>query len=337
MKILVTADWHFHAYKAHSTMRDGMNSRLADIRDTWMSAVEIGISEGCEIMTVSGDLFHVRGQLRPSVINVVQSLVRRVIEAGMEVVVIPGNHDMESYQGGDTAVDFLSAIEGVHNLDGGGIVNVAGLKIAGIPYQHIISDFIERAKYLVGEKPDICLIHQGVDDFKPSETMPDFGLTLGMVREIFGEIPVFCGHYHNHKVARNIVNIGAPLQHTFGDEGQDRGVVVFDTEKALSTFHPISRSPKFVTVEDESTKWMKGDFVRIKAYDIKIGEKMALHAAKTAGDVVVVCRKEFKVDESRAVLEPGPVLDMLTQYIAATPELAEHGPSMIEMYNEVCL
>jgi hypothetical protein len=39
MKIGVMSDPHFHAYKNHSTIIDGINSRLLDVENAWKQAV----------------------------------------------------------------------------------------------------------------------------------------------------------------------------------------------------------------------------------------------------------------------------------------------------------
>lgn len=341
MKILATSDWHFHNYKAHSTIKDGMNSRLIDIRETWIEAVCIGIREKCKVMTISGDLFHVRGALRPSVINLVQSLVEYAVSSGMLVVIIPGNHDMEDYKGGDTAVDFLAKMPGVIVLDGGKAVEIDGVRFAGIPYQHNVQDFIDGAEFLMThERPDIMLMHQGIDTFKYSPSIPDTGLTAGKVAEIFKGVPVFCGHYHNatfaHGAHGRVFQIGAPLQYTFNDEGQRRGAWVYDTETQAMKFHEISKAPKFVTVtDDERPEWEAGDFIRVKVADQKKADAL-VKTMRTAGDITVIHTKEFK-ESDRATIEPGPVRSMLESYIAVTPELGPHAAQLLALYDEVCL
>lgn len=341
MKILATSDWHFHPYKFGATFEGGMNSRLKDIEDAWGRAVSFGKDQGCQIMTISGDLFHVRGQLKPSVINTVDRCIKMATAAGMVVVIIPGNHDMEDFKGGATAVDFLESFNNVYVLRDQGII-LRGVLITGLQYHHSVDEFTREAKKLVGRFEHeawqkIALIHQGIDEFKIG-AMPDTGLTTSVLQGIFGaETPIFCGHYHRPHKEGNIYQVGAPIQHNFGDEGQERGVIVYDLETSYSAFHPL-KSKKFITVKGGKIpeRWDTGDFIRIKDIDPKAAAKMAKKFAG-AGEVTVILEKEYKADESRAVVEPGPVRAMLEQYTAATPEMSPYQKEILSVYDEVCL
>lgn len=351
MKILATSDWHFHPYKAFATVKDGINSRLADIRDAWTEAVDVGVERGCEVMTISGDLFHVRGQLRPSVVNLVQRCVKYAVKQGMTVIVLSGNHDMEDYKGGATAVEFLHEMQWVTTLPSSGpgveiIKTQSGkaIKVGWIPYIHNdVEYFLRAARETVAVcKPDIVLIHQGIDNFKPTAMMPDTGVTVAELQDVFGShVPVLCGHYHKPMQHGNIMQIGAPVQHTFNDEGQERGVAILDTEVGPAEFVKLG-APEFKTI-DETTKEVddkvNGHFVRIKWPEgKKVPERAISHIESMAAGIVVVrTKEEAKIDASRPVIEAGTVRSMLEAYVDVMPELKPNAKAILALYDEVCL
>ena len=354
MKILVTADWHFHPFKAFSHIgEDGLNSRLADIAAAWRLCLEKGSEAGCEVMCVAGDLFHVRGQLKPSVVNVVLGCISDAVDRhGMRLVMIPGNHDMEDFRGGPTAVDLFGGMMGVHVLHDM-VVEINGVKFMGIPYRQDVNEFLRVARELC-EKHElepgraVVLCHQGLDDVCAGTGMPPTGLSAAAVEDVFGRgMPVFLGHYHSHWRLNwrlsGVIQVGAPIQHSFSSEGRATGWWIYDTERG-PMYIENHNSPKFVTLTEKSRggEWNHGDFIRVVMPDLRKAEKLAERLMKNgAGGVTAQVVKDLsEYTAARGDIdigtEPTSVRSMVERYLSGQPDMKPHTEQVLALYDEVC-
>jgi DNA repair exonuclease SbcCD nuclease subunit len=339
MKIATTADWHFHAYKAHSRLLAGRkNSRLVDIERTWFEVVDDACRNGCEMMLVAGDMFNVRGSLRPSVLNSAVACLEYA--AGyMPVVFIPGNHDMEDFKGGPTAVDTFEALNHVYVMGGPSVMALRDITIVGVPYQNNLEEFTKVAKGIPERKPDIIMCHQGIDSLAP-KGVPAHGFTVEAMQGVFGnDVPIVCGHYHKPGQDANVIQIGAPLQHNFGDEGQQRGYWVIDLDPTDGAwgfeFRDISLAPKFITVtEGMEAPIIDGDFVRVKASSASSASKLA-KCIEGAGDISVVIEREYAAAHEETI-SVGTVPAMLDQYFKAKGLGESEIKNALSLYEEVC-
>jgi DNA repair exonuclease SbcCD nuclease subunit len=336
---MVISDPHFHNYKQHSKMVGGENSRLLHVVSAWRQAVEIAKAEGCELILVCGDIFHVRGNIRPSVYNVVSRLIANALQFA-DVVMIPGNHDMENYRGGETAIDSFKHITGtgrchVLDFDNDNVV-IDGQRIVGIPYIHDPLDFKETYANLVTVfEPDITMIHQGIDDFGAAG-IPETKITAKWLMKLNSGV-IFSGHYHSPQFVDRVINVGAPLQHSFGDEVSERGCWVHSEGGA--EFRPISGTPRFVTITKSGKgleSQVKGNIVRIKAKDIKAGERLRAKVEEAgACSVVVQIDKEFtSVHEETIKLSTSRA--MLAEFLHKIEKYKDKADDILTIYDEIC-
>jgi DNA repair exonuclease SbcCD nuclease subunit len=343
-KILSLSDPHYHNYKPHSTLVDGVNSRLIDVDAAMESAMELGRENGVDLFTVSGDVFHERGRIRPSVFNRAYSRFRKMAEIAPVVLDI-GNHDMEDFKLGASSIDTFESIGGVYVLggtEGYSRIEIRGLKILGIQYFHKTEEFKEVYEKALSEflDSDIILMHQGVDDFNHDIGMPDTKLTAEYLSSLTGAW-IFCGHYHTPESKGKVVNVGAPLQHTFGDEGKDRGCWITDTDECLTTFHCIE-SPRFVTVNKKADIVKKGvgsngSFVRVIAKTprtAKTLEKACFDAgAKT---VTVMVDKNYTTAHEKTVAISKSPTKMIGDFCDINGRFTPHKVEILKLYEKVC-
>jgi len=336
-------------------MDGGVNSRHRFIDKTVRMAYSIAKDQKCSAMFIPGDIFHVRGILKTSTFNMVQELFDEM-SASIPTFMITGNHDLETYDNGQyaSAIKSLGTMRHIDILDGCS-VNFKGSIFAGIPYTHSIDKFKELyVQTIKDHRPNVLMIHQGVDDFRPSPGMPETKLTAKWLYENSGgkgEIKpvVLCGHYHKPEMLNNIINVGAALQHTHGGSGQARGMWTFDVHDdgkgVVTEVGQINVAPKFEVVTDEELKKMKdvGEFikthyVKIKSKSLKALEKIASkHTDVDLSCVRIEIEKEFKGahDVSIAI---GNVQDMLTTYLSDVLVLPKEKVShLVGLFNEVTL
>jgi len=91
------SDTHNHNWSVFSsTLPTGVNSRLQHILDeTWRAAVTVK-ERGGDTIIHTGDIFHVRGSVAPSVLNPTVELYGRIYnDLGLNIYLLAGNHDLE--------------------------------------------------------------------------------------------------------------------------------------------------------------------------------------------------------------------------------------------------
>jgi len=268
---VVMADVHLHNWSSFSTIdEDGVNSRLKMLLNEIKRAVNFGRSKGAERLVIAGDLFHVRGSIAPSVLNPAIDTFQEIIDSGIQVVIIPGNHDLE----GKNSDRLGSAVTALENA-GCVIVHkpVIWDEMFLVPWhdsvkslQKVIEDIArdnEEPGYIPLSHYDLIL-HAPIDGVISG--LPDHGLKPEWLAK-FGFKRVFSGHYHNHKkFDGGIYSIGALAHHTWSDVGSKAGfLVVTDKEVIYSASH----APSFIDITDKADPdeipiLVDGHYVRIK-------------------------------------------------------------------------
>ncbi|NIR13716.1 MAG: hypothetical protein GWN86_07100, partial [Desulfobacterales bacterium] len=265
----------------------GINSRLQEIADCASQIHEIAKKEGVDAICFCGDMFHTQ----KIAVSTYDTAARVIIKMAKDFrfFAIPGNHDEASRMQEMHALRAFS--KAVKLLRPGKSVELGPHRIGGIPYypsQKVLKKKLEKVK---GENLDVLLIHTGFAGLKAGfEYIADFSEHLDPAL-INGTAPlVFSGHFHDpQKVmgrARTAVEKaetrefdiqsakqsllvvpGAPLQHTFSDEGSLRGCWTYDFKKSHLKFIPINGPPAFVRmgVDDleKNQDLVKGNFVKV--------------------------------------------------------------------------
>jgi DNA repair exonuclease SbcCD nuclease subunit len=335
MKILFISDLHFHAYKAHSEIVGGINSRLAEIASPVRAAFESN-ADICDLCVIAGDIFHVRGSIKPSVQNFVADLLSEMAMM-IPILIVPGNHDMEDYKTGQTSVGMFDFIPDVSVVTAPQVLELDGQKIITIPYIHKVDEFKGVFEGLSAEADadTITVLHQGIDTYRP-EGMPESGVTPSYLMKHNAGY-TFSGHYHGPEVTKRIVNVGAVCQHSFGDVGITRGCFVFDTEAKEAKFTSLAQyCPQFVDLDEDVPEGCKGNFVRVRVktkVDARRLNKFAMDNG--AKDVTVIIEKEFKTAHERPISVSKPD-EMLSEYIDTQERMRPFKPEILKLYAEVC-
>lgn len=272
----VCSDVHVHNWSAFSTVLDsGINSRLEIILDELIRAAVITKENGGDDLIITGDLFHVRGSITPSVLNPTKDAFNKMLESVSNIYVLTGNHDLESKDSKKitNACESLSEIPGVTVISETLIDMNEGRLL--VPWYESSSDLMAEIKARIkeikskgGDIADFSLfIHAPMNDVIPG--LPDHGIDPTDLAD-FGFKYVFCGHYHNHKEVRaNVFSVGALTHQTWGDVQSKAGSMVVSD---LEVEHFESEAPNFVLLnledtpsdDDEMAKLVRGNYVKLK-------------------------------------------------------------------------
>ena len=241
-KILLFSDLHLHNWTYGATQERGWNSRLLVQKKFLEDLREVVIKEQVDHVFFLGDLFHEHGVLRADVIEVAYNGLKGIAQCvSGKCVALVGNHD------------FLTRNGGIHSLT---FIEGTGWDIAFPEYtfdNFRFMSFIPDKKLFydmlrMNNSYEFGFFHQGVLGVPMASgfELPD---EILRTTELPPETLCFAGHYHRRqKVSDNLIIVGSPMQHTWGDSGDERGFIILNTETREYEFRNYN-GPKFISRE----------------------------------------------------------------------------------------
>lgn len=331
-KIVIFSDLHAHTFGPYSSsLEDGTNSRLQDALNVINDVRELAKEVDADGVLFAGDLFHERRHIVTQAFSKVYEALSMFAVDRMPLFLIHGNHDQADRLGRFHALKPLGAFATV--VDSAGWVEFQGktevLNILAVPYiedtNHLLDVINEKAPG--GDSPNIFLGHFGISGAKLGA---DFVYSNGAEPTI-EDIPTdrfdvgFLGHFHLHqKLAPNFWYVGAPMHHNWGDVGQERGVMVYDTVTKEATHVPLTGTPRFVELDYRNLKLSRegseeGNIVRIVS-DKPWGEdKLEETRVRLGAKSLEVVAQKVDVNEAyevRLKVDPGASYeDMVAEYV----------------------
>jgi hypothetical protein len=338
----VISDSHNHAWSAFATtLPSGVNSRLQTILDeTWRAAEAVKAAGGYRLFH-AGDLFHVRGNLAPSVLNPTMDLYRDIHDKlGVQTILLAGNHDLE----GRTAEDVSSAITAMRGI-GCQVVNTPSGERVGdvvlVPWHAAINELKDTIDEVAAHCTDPVetdlIIHAPVDGV--IKGLPDHGLDADWLLAR-GFRRVLAGHYHHHKqmavdlkpgsVARSVYSIGATTHQTWSDIGSQAGFLIVDDDEVK--WHSTN-APRFVEIDGsvppaDIPLVADGNYVRItinssKSADVEATRQFLMDAG-ALGVVVLSEKTTTGATRTGATYKAGTSIEQsIGDYIKAQPHFAK--------------
>jgi len=268
----VISDIHCHDWNQFSYInQDGINNRLIHILEAIQEAAKALLAAGGKDLVITGDLFHTRGSIKPSVFNPTYAVFEWISRQGITTHLIPGNHDLE----GDNTTMIGNACQTLGALPNFHVYTEPTILESG----HIFVPWVDKPvgifELLSGTtfKDKTLFCHVGLSEvfnFNMGHTLdPKYLIEKGFKY-------VFAGHFHHHKSFTNgdatqwVFSVGALTHQTFGDIGTKAGyLIVYEDEvKQFET-----KAPKFVALEDDSHH---GNYVRIKDVELSKEDAAAL-------------------------------------------------------------
>lgn len=111
MKLLIFSDLHAHTHQAYSRPTSaGGTSRLLDTIRVLSFIREKSAETGIKDVLFGGDLFEAKGRVPVVTLNAVYRELDQWREAGMNMVMIPGNHDLAVRSGDEHALEVLQEL-----------------------------------------------------------------------------------------------------------------------------------------------------------------------------------------------------------------------------------
>lgn len=176
-------------------------------------------------------------------------------QMGVELYVIPGNHDKTSYQSEASFLDPFREHSALILTTGVGKVETLEIDLYFIPFfsDDIYKEKLETIKTLK-TKRNILLTHIGIT----GAVMNNGSAIDGVDQNLFDKFDqVFVGHYHDKQIFKDKFNyIGSSIQHNFG-EGPEKGLTLLFDDLSFEThelefprYHKIEVYAKDLTLHD---------------------------------------------------------------------------------------
>ena len=266
----VISDCHLHQWSAFAGIEKGMNDRLyATLKQIDKAACKL-VDEGGDTLYITGDLFHVRGSISPTVLNPAIDLFKRLhSDYGVKTRILTGNHDLESRD--SDAIS--SACESLRTVPGVEVISKPMVfpddKVVMIPWFESMDKVREEIQWAIDcFGPDMSqhtlMIHAPLNGVIIG--IPDHGFYAAELAK-HGFKNVFCGHYHNFKAFEGCVySVGATTHQTWNDVGTKAGYLI--VQDGIVTHHDSS-APKFIDFDsdwdmDKAIDNCGGNYVRIR-------------------------------------------------------------------------
>lgn len=315
----ISADLHLHDWSAFSSANEaGINSRLAILHSELLRQAEETKKAGGDHMVIAGDTFHVRGSLAPLVLNPTKDCFKQIIESGVKVTILAGNHDLE----GKHSTRLSSAVTALEDV-GCRVINTFehGLRtlddVVLIPWTQNVEELKAKIEEAWKTDPDPesldLILHAPIDGV--INGLPDHGLTDKWLSEV-GFRRVFAGHYHQFKDFGNgVYSIGALAHHTWGDVGTKAGFLLV-TDTGVKRF--ASHAPSFVEIDgsvsaEDMPLLANGNYVRVKLNTSKASDVEAARQFLTdngaKGVTVIAQRDPTTVARSSSTVRAGASIE----------------------------
>lgn len=296
---VISSDQHCHAWSAFASVdNDGVNSRLRIILDEIRRSYATLRDAGGRHMFLAGDLFHQRGEIKPSVFNPTVAMFEDEHRKGhigepIQTDAIPGNHDLE----GKDVSALGNAMQALGTIDGFNVCIEPTLvgDVWLFPWYQDLDVLRSEMRKRADPAKD-AIIHAPVNGV--IKGIPAHGLEAAELAGM-GFRRVFSGHYHDHKVMEGgkVISIGATSHQTWSDPGTDAGfLVVYEDGVEFDE----SLAPKFIDLDEnvdpnDVDTLVKGNYVRLKLDDVTEKEikgwRDDLNKAGARGVVVIATKK----------------------------------------------
>lgn len=202
-------------------------SRIEDARE-FLDKLKLHVlSSGADYskVVILGDLFDTFAVIRSEVMSLWFSFLSEVSESigKNNLILIVGNHDYAGANGGTHALEPFKVLARV--IDEVDLINIGGVDCYFLPFKRENSDFERLAKEIPSGRVLFC--HQS---FNGATFENGFYDPHGADPESVSHLSkVISGHIHSRQsVGSNIYFPGTPFQQSFGEAGQEKGLVIVE-------------------------------------------------------------------------------------------------------------
>jgi DNA repair exonuclease SbcCD nuclease subunit len=233
VRIVHLSDTHLGLRELHHTDAEGRNVREQDVYEVFARAIDKAIELEPAAVVHSGDLFHGHHPAAAA-LGVALDQIKRLREAGIEFVVIAGNHSTPRGRAIASPFSLLErfGVDAVHGQPRQ--LRFGELGVTAIPHSH---DHEEMAGWIEAAEPDpearfnVLVAHAGLAGLsRVGAGEPGASELPGEILESVASFDyVALGHLHQFDRPRvNAVYAGSPERLSWADRSPRKGIVEVD-------------------------------------------------------------------------------------------------------------
>jgi DNA repair protein SbcD/Mre11 len=254
VRIVHLSDTHLGWRDLHHTDADGRNVREQDVYDVFAKAVDRTLELEPAAVVHSGDLFH-GYHPASAALGVALDQIERLRSAGIEFVVIAGNHSTPRARAIAHPFSLLErfGLNAVHEQPRR--LRFGDLSVTAVPHSH---DHAEMAGWITDADPDpeaaynVLVAHVGLEGLaRVGAGEPGAAELPGEILESVASFDyIALGHLHQFDRPRvNAVYAGSLERLSWGDRARRKGIVEVDLsaqplDKAFLILHEIEGRPR---------------------------------------------------------------------------------------------
>jgi DNA repair exonuclease SbcCD nuclease subunit len=244
MRLVHLSDTHL-GFSAYSRLdpAEGINQREADIYRAFEQAIDIAIGLKPDVVVHSGDLFDtVRPQNRA--IDFALRQLIRLSEAGIETVLISGNHSTPRLRETGNIFRIFEHLKNIHpaHEPGAKRIDIGDLVVHAVPHSSSpsLTEIVSKLTPSKDSKYNLLVLHAGILD-SDTYRMDEFNeQTVPLDALSDGWDYVALGHFHRFaQVAKNAYYSGSTERLGFGDSAQKKGIIEVDLQSHSVKLHEL--------------------------------------------------------------------------------------------------
>lgn len=273
MKAIIFGDVQLHSYSDFAHVNEhGYNNRAYNLLDSITQIIES--QDSLDAVIIAGDFFHNRASIDVDIIALAQRFVSRWASRST-VVFLAGNHDQFLLNGKITSIAMFKNFSNCVVIEEPQGLQIKDEWIHFSPFDEDLRRVVTGIQTLQQQKFSKYLIgHWTVQGSNTGHFELESGVSKDeSVLSVYDQ--VILGDIHLHqRIGKNIMYVGSPCQHDFGEGGAEKFVWMLDSNSGLK---PIKTSmPKFVRVlniEDAKAQKKLGNYVELLSKDLETSKK----------------------------------------------------------------
>jgi len=329
VEFIVISDIHAHNHKRYGRLINGINSRLKTALDSLDGVLQLSEQLRIKNVVISGDVFDAKSKVTINVFNAVYAEFRKWSDAGLNVLLVPGNHDFVVRSGEQHALQIFADLPGFQVAHEPEVIDwrlADGQKISvcAVPYRDQFKKEWFKPYALTEGQPTICVTHGmvsgsvlnehnvPVDSLAKDELVDHEGI---VIREssiiskkwVRGFDLVISGHIHMPQITyvsgTKVLIPGQPWQQHPHEIKQQRGVWTVSIKTAPTSKSAASTETKkavdlefyYLPTSPVFVKYRIGIDGNLRYVDSIQDPTIESMAARASGNIVLVQPDSVKV------------------------------------------
>lgn len=146
----------------------GLNTRAQDGLQAFDQLIDHAIKKDIKLVIHSGDVFNTKS-ISQSIVNAVYARIKRLIDAGIDVMILQGNHDASQVLERKNGLDLANTlgIEKLYVTRGGDFFDLGYIQICSVSYWHDTEKIAEEiqsfADRIDWKRPAVLVVHLQVE------------------------------------------------------------------------------------------------------------------------------------------------------------------------------